>query len=155
MIQRRIKKSITICVAALFIMQAMPAWAVHEVSSVVELIENADRLDGQVVRVRGFYIQRAPDIEFYPHRNAFIEEDSRYLLWIGNYHPKVPESERKRCTKCDVVVTGLFINGELGIFGAYKGQIQEVEKFEIVKMYSEPTASSMGLRLRKRIILRR
>lgn len=155
MIQRKTNNIIrAFCVTA-FLIQTMPVLAVHEVSSVEELIKNADRLNGKVVRVKGFYTQKAPDIEFYPDRKAFKERDLRYLLWVGNYHPKVPESERQRCTRCDVVVTGLFIDEELGVFGGYKGQIQEVEKFEIVKRYSTSTGSSMALRLRKRIILRR
>lgn len=134
---------------------SIPLLAVHEVSSVRELVQDAEHYDGQLVEVRGFYMQKAPDLALFPDREAFREDDFRYALWIGGYHSEFQGDDRGRCDECDVVVAGVFVKGELGIFGILKGQIIDIQKFEILSKSSSQSRSSIGLRLRKRFLVGR
>ncbi|MBM3843187.1 MAG: hypothetical protein FJ397_08000 [Verrucomicrobia bacterium] len=101
--------------------------------SIKELWQRRAALDGQIVRVRGFYILESPISALYESRTAFDQEKHPLGLWIGANKPGSLADRGKRTHLVDAEVEGRFVNRTAGTFEQFFSQLEEITSFTVLQ----------------------
>ncbi|QYM79527.1 hypothetical protein K0B96_02610 [Horticoccus luteus] len=101
--------------------------------SLSELWQRRVELDGQVVRVRGFYVLESPISALYESRRAFDHDKHPLSLWIGANRPGSSAEKGKRGHLVDAVIEGRFVNQTAGTFEQFFAQLEDVTSFTLLE----------------------
>jgi hypothetical protein len=94
--------------------------------SMVQLIANAQKYDGKLIRVIGFLRLEFEGNELYLHREDFEKDISKNGIWVDVYSETMKRS--KNLDMHYVLLEGIFSSNDLGEFS---GSINKISRAEI------------------------
>ena len=99
--------------------------------SLVELIANPMKYDGQYVRVCGFYSYEFEGCALYLHREDYEHALYKNGIWVGTGDIRnVPAAQYQYCDMKYVLIQGVFDAHDHGHLGMWSGQIDQLTRME-------------------------
>jgi hypothetical protein len=95
----------------------------------VQLIANAQKYDGKLIRVIGFLRLEFEGNELYLHREDYEKAISKNGIWVDVYSETMKQS--KNLDMHYVLLEGIFNASDHGHGGASSGAIEKVRRAEI------------------------
>jgi hypothetical protein len=99
--------------------------------TVSELLAQAEKWDGKIVRVYGYYYDHAPSAVLFPSKKVFEKKQAGNGLWIGPDCAGSLAEKTHRESETYVIIEGEFRNQPLGTFGEFPAQVGCISRFEI------------------------
>ncbi len=93
--------------------------------SMVQLIANAQKYDGKLIRVIGFLRLEFEGNELYLHREDYEKAISKNGIWVDVYSEAMKQS--KNLNMHYVLLEGIFGSNDLGEFSGNIGKIRRAE----------------------------